>query len=270
MSGFCKMKNNRKNKIDTECKEKNNCIIKTKICTKCKAIKELTKFTKKASNKNGIRSECKDCQQAYNKKYGQDNRETIKIKKKLYYNKNKEIILKKQSIYYYNHKKERTAYYNGWKKENKHIIVKNKKDYAEKNKDKIKEGQKEYYKNNNDILKLKSKIWKKNNPDKVRHHSRVRRARKKFVDEHFDEICEKFVYSRFNYRCFNCGSENNLTIDHHYCLNDGYALDIDNAVVLCQSCNSSKRSKSPLDFYSKEKLKDLNKILQENNLEWKK
>lgn len=33
----------------------------TKICTKCKVKKELTKFHKNKSNKDGVRSECKTC-----------------------------------------------------------------------------------------------------------------------------------------------------------------------------------------------------------------
>ena len=71
----------------------------------------------------------------------------------------------------------------------------------------------------------------------------------------------KLVYERFNHKCFNCGSTNRLTIDHHYPLSLGYGLTLNNAVLLCRSCNSSKQDKMPQEFYTQEKLDILVSLL---------
>jgi hypothetical protein len=57
--------------------------------------------------------------------------------------------------------------------------------------------------------------------------------------------------------CANCGSNENLEIDHHYPLNKRFGLDLLNATQLCRACNASKSDKLPEDFYSKSKLKDI-------------
>jgi 5-methylcytosine-specific restriction endonuclease McrA len=67
----------------------------------------------------------------------------------------------------------------------------------------------------------------------------------------------KYIYSKFNHSCFNCGSEEKLCLDHHYPLSKGYPLILKNAVLLCGSCNTSKNNKFPQNFYTESKLKQL-------------
>lgn len=72
----------------------------------------------------------------------------------------------------------------------------------------------------------------------------------------------KNLYLKFNNKCFNCGSINHLEIDHHRPLASGHGLSIDNAVILCRSCNASKRDKSPEEFYSQDRLLQITQILE--------
>jgi 5-methylcytosine-specific restriction endonuclease McrA len=58
------------------------------------------------------------------------------------------------------------------------------------------------------------------------------------------------VLMKFEQMCFVCGSNIALCIDHHKPLNAGFGLVIDNAVVLCKRCNSSKCDRMPQDFYT--------------------
>lgn len=44
-----------------------------KICYTCKLEKSLTEFAKKKRNKDGFQSECKQCRQAYQQKWYQNN-----------------------------------------------------------------------------------------------------------------------------------------------------------------------------------------------------
>ena len=73
----------------------------------------------------------------------------------------------------------------------------------------------------------------------------------------------------FNYQCYNCKTYENLHIDHHKPLSKGYPLTLYNAVVLCQTCNQTKFTKMPEDFYSKSKLKRLEAKLNKINIRYK-
>ena len=56
-----------------------------KTCSKCKIEKELSDFYKKKASKDGFRSECKECNNLYSRKY-----------KRNYYHKNKDKIDKEK------------------------------------------------------------------------------------------------------------------------------------------------------------------------------
>ncbi|KKK48152.1 hypothetical protein LCGC14_3148020 [marine sediment metagenome] len=45
-------------------------------------------------------------------------------------------------------------------------------------------------------------------------------------------------------------------------LSKGFALKINNATILCRPCNSKKGTKLPKEFYTKEQLCELDKILK--------
>ena len=81
-----------------------------------------------------------------------------------------------------------------------------------------------------------------------------RRAKKQGLKENYTKDDRVYTMNLFNNICFNCGSTDNLEIDHHKCLNDGFPLSRTNAVVLCRSCNASKHTKKPKEFYSKDKI----------------
>ncbi len=68
------------------------------------------------------------------------------------------------------------------------------------------------------------------------------------------------VYARFDDKCFNCGTSSELSIDHHRPLSEGHGLRLENAVLLCVSCNASKSTKDPQDFYVQEQMEILDGI----------
>lgn len=89
-------------------------------------------------------------------------------------------------------------------------------------------------------------------------HTRLRdirrRERKRNLCESFTIKDYKYVIRQFNNKCFNCGSTKNPCIDHHYPLSHGNALTVDNAVLLCRSCNTKKGNKHPEQFYTMNQL----------------
>jgi 5-methylcytosine-specific restriction endonuclease McrA len=84
-----------------------------------------------------------------------------------------------------------------------------------------------------------------------------RRERKYGLDGVLSVQDLALIRERFSHQCFNCGRNDRLEIDHHRPLSRGHGLTIDNAVLLCRSCNASKRDQSPQDFYQQEKLEVL-------------
>ena len=139
-------------------------------------------------------------------------------------NKCKECDRKKVRAYYKKHAKEMNRYSRQW------------------------------YKDNIDRVRK----WKKDNKESQDEYKRIsrrkRRALKLKIEENYTKEDERYTRSLFNNCCANCGSTDNLTIDHHYPLSEGNALTRSNAVVLCGCCNSRKHTKQPQDFYSPEVL----------------
>lgn len=83
----------------------------SKHCWNCKETKPISCFSKQTRSKDGLQSQCKECDKRtreknkeqrlkYNREYYYNNQEQLLTKKKEYYVNNKEIILNKNSKYY--------------------------------------------------------------------------------------------------------------------------------------------------------------------------
>ena len=75
----------------------------------------------------------------------------------------------------------------------------------------------------------------------------------------------KYIWEKFNKRCFKCGPESNIialeemALDHTLPLAYLYRLD-ETATCLCSSHNSQKSDHFPVDYYNEEELNRLSKI----------
>ncbi len=78
---------------------------------------------------------------------------------------------------------------------------------------------------------------------------------------------EEVVFDVFGMRCVACGAEDDLVLDHHRPLQDGHAL-LHNAVPLCRTCNSRKRTNPPEEFYDGWKLTEIAVLLFETKTEF--
>ena len=74
------------------------------------------------------------------------------------------------------------------------------------------------------------------------------------------------IFNKFKKKCFKCKidltlkkGENRLNLDHTRPLSLLWQLD-DTATALCKNCNSAKRDKYPVDFYTNKQLLELSKI----------
>jgi 5-methylcytosine-specific restriction endonuclease McrA len=204
-----------------------------KFCSKCLVNKDTIFFGKRKTSKDGLDYICIICKRLEAKNTYQRLKEKINYKKRIYRQK-PEVKLK------------RALYAKLYKNPNrKNIIIKNRQKY----KDNI-----EYY-------RKRQKIWRMNNSDKVKVYKKKRKDTTRKLSFIYNINDQKITYRLFDNKCFNCDSIKKLCIDHHYPASKGFGLSLDNAVLLCNSCNSSKNNKLPHEFYSNSKLEQLNYIL---------
>ena len=154
------------------------------------------------------------------------------------------------------------AYRKQYYSQNRESILEKQKAYDDENREAIAE----YRKEHKEEISEYNRKWEKENKDKRKALSRKRRARMSEVKESYTPEMERFTSVFFGNKCYNCCSTENLTHDHHLPLSRGHALAPGNAVLLCKSCNSSKHNKLPKNFYSKEQLKEIT-LLLENQLQ---
>ena len=146
-----------------------------------------------------------------------------------------------------------------WCKENIGKLREQKRIWREKNKDKVKERMRSWQSSNRDKTRLACRMHHKKYPLLYKIYGIRRRDALRKLNEplNISNNFIKVVNSKFLNQCFNCKSTEKLSIDHHYPLSKGFPLSINNAVLLCRSCNSSKNNKLPESFYSPEQLTDL-------------
>ena len=217
-----------------------------KKCSKCKEVKVLTEFCKDKSRKDGLNIYCKPCKRKGQRVYRENNPEKVRERQRVYRENNLEKV----------RERKRT-----WKKNNLEKVRERQRIYRENNREKVRERNRVYRENNPEKARESRRTWQKNNPEKAREYNRKRRAMKLEVNENYTPEDERYTRLIFSEMCFKCKSKENLTIDHNYPLSEGNALERDNAVLLCQSCNSSKGTKRPEEFYSPLELYQLEYLL---------
>ena len=215
------------------------------------------------------------------KKYRENNKDKIKKRRKELYDINKDAINKKRRklidkrIKYTNEdqrKQARSMYSKKYTDKNRKKVNKKMRHWRNDNKDHVREYRKKYYTNNKERMSILGRlsyskhrhkriifqrILYRDQKEKYIAYSNKRRERKKIIGENFSESQIRSVYSKFKNKCYVCKLNTNLQVDHHYPLSKGFALTINNAVLLCRSCNLLKGVKLPETFYSPEQLTDL-------------
>lgn len=242
-----------------------------KKCSKCGELKDFSEFPKRKDSPDGFRNECKACRLNYQRKWNKEGSNKIEYKDSEGKKQCRKCmkILNADEFGSTKYTKDGLKSYckyckrqesNEWRKKNPNYNE----EYRRENLEKRKEYGIEYYRKNKKILTIKNKEyveknkksvseqkkrWYDKNKEKVKENKRRRRARIAGCDERYTAGDERITLVAFDNKCFNCSCTSNLHIDHHRPLIDGYPLSIGNAVVLCETCNKSKGTKSPEDFY---------------------
>ena len=131
---------------------------------------------------------------------------------------------------------------------NLEVVKQRQKNYRINNKDKLNVINQNWRDNNRDRIARTSSAWAKNNVEKRRGYWQRYHSQK--VSNAF-EISNSEIEKLYKSDCFYCGTSENITLDHVIPLSRGGKHSVGNIVPACGRCNSSKGSKTIIEWRSK-------------------
>lgn len=216
---------------------------KNKYCGICKTIKPLEDYYTDNRREDGRQTRCKACV----KQYYEDNKQ-------------------KRQEYARVHSKEEYVKECRRERDKRPDVKKKKADgdkrYREENKEQIAVNHRRWAAQNRHNLNAYYKQWRMDNLEHARMSHRIvmqrRRARLEGVENTLtkEQIKELFDQQKF---CSWCYSEENLSLDHIQPISKGGAHSVNNIMILCRNCNSSKGDKTLLEWF-------VHKSLQQNGI----
>lgn len=209
-----------------------------KTCSKCGVPKSLDAFYRWAKAPDGLRSQCKECFRLYSAEYRKNHVEEVRASKA----------------------RSAQKYRAG-----RRVYTKR---YRTVHAGEIRAANARYRRDHPDKTRQWGARYHATHPEACRKRSRLRRARARGVSECFTAEMEAFVLGFWGYRCAACGSDRDLCMDHWLPLHLGYALAVNNAVVLCRRCNRSKGPNLPKDVYDSPFVTFIQRDLEEQTYQW--
>lgn len=218
------------------------------------------------------------------REYARNHADDRKAYMEVYREENREELLQHGREYYHANQDRSLVMMKQYRDANREILNAKKREFHEVHKDTINAKRKqwydnlspdekeeylakhrEYYSNNAEQMKAYHRQWNKENLDKGLINQNKRRAMKAQLNENFTYDDYIYVRELFNDSCANCGSTENLHLDHHRPLSKGNPLTRENAVLLCATCNYKKHKRDPEVFYPQEKLQEIESKLFQGN-----
>lgn len=204
-----------------------------KICTKCKAEKPKSEFSKDSRDKSGLQSKCKSCASAYRLENLEKERDRARAR---YAVKGAEDLERQRARYAENPKK----------------FLDRGRAYREANKDKISATGREYRAENHKRIIEKKRAYHAANPEKHSVNCRNRRARDRNADGKHTAADIRAIFDNQRGLCANChtklikSGKDKYHVDHIIPIARGGSNWPSNLQCLCPFCNLSKNAKDPI------------------------
>jgi 5-methylcytosine-specific restriction endonuclease McrA len=226
----------------------------SKRCTKCGELKPATReFFRKRGN--GLRSECKRCQDDYNRAWYADNVEHAAEKRKMWANANPGRVAALRKANHETHKERDAARNKAWREANRERLAAAQKAYSEANRERKSEYYKAYRASHTDHIAERNKAYRVANPGKIRANQSRRRSRERNLPSMFTDIDLQTVLDYCGNCCAVCGQQLNGLfhrdhLDHWIpCSSSDCPGTVPwNMVPLCSTCNQSKSDKPASDW----------------------
>lgn len=261
----------------------------TKICSACRTRKILAEFHRAKRTPDGYACACKKCTSEYrrkryhenrdamrarNRKYGAEHREEIRAKARQYRLENGEKCRERARLWCHSHPEQAKAGRERQKLLHPERDREKSAAYNRRHPDRRREIGRRYRATHLEVCRARSRRQHQNNLAADRRYARARQAKKQGLGEKFSEIMEAFVTEFQEGRCAVCGhtrlpNEERLCIDHWMPLKKGYPLSMSNAVLMCRSCNSKKRTRLPCYVYPPQFVQATEAMLDDQTLAWK-
>ncbi len=189
---------------------------------------------------------------AWKRQYRKDHAEEMKAYRKRHYRETREACLRRGRE---------------WRDKNPQYHQKHTKRWHSNNKS----WSHKYYEDHKEDFARRQEEYRRQHPERVkavaRDGQRKRRANKIRLFEDFTIGHESFVREFWANRCAIChleqsGSRRKLAIDHWLPLSKGYALSIENAVLLCERCNAKKGGKWPWEVFDVRIVRGIEHLLE--------
>lgn len=135
-----------------------------------------------------------------------------------------------------------------WQKQNAERVAEKNARWYRANKEHVAVVKAAWREANKDRIAAVNRLWRLRNPDKTLAADHRRRARKTNAEGHFTRAQFDALCKQLGHRCFYCGKEEKLTVDHIVPLARGGSNWIENVVPACGSCNSRKHTKTAEEF----------------------
>jgi len=249
-----------------------------RICTACGIeFPETIEYFQLRARSDKFRSLCKGCISKQKAKNYQNNQEKFIVRSKMYYSEHKDRMRNWGREYYYRNKEritiqrieKREIYLNRsrlWREANKEYIVKKGKEYYDSHKESISKTAKIYRMKNEKIIAFKRRMKFEENPElylskrrayfienreKIRFYHHGRRVRIRELPSTLTISQWDSIKLSFDNKCCYCGESKPLAQEHFLpVIRDG-EYSHNNILCACQSCNSSKGTKSFFEWYPK-------------------
>jgi 5-methylcytosine-specific restriction endonuclease McrA len=191
-----------------------------KTCSQCGLEKDTSEFNKRTASKDGFAALCKACKAAYNKER--------------YYT-NHELFLEQKRKWREDNREQHRAY---------------SKRYAQEHPKEHNEASRKWNEKNPEKRRAITQRYRDRNPEKYRGYWTERRARKRAVytsPNLTEELALCFILMP---RCVQCGSSDNLQVDHIIPLAWGGPTMLNNFQTLCLKHNAAKGAHRATDYRS--------------------
>ena len=186
-----------------------------------------------------VSGQCRPCK----REYYAANRDTIVKQKQEHLAANREKHLERCRKYYAANRDKLLENKREYRAVNHEMRREYNQKYYAANRDALTKQHRAYYAANRDIIVKQKVKYRAANPDKGKANQLARRTRKLNNGGTLTAADVNFIRAAFPV-CLCCGIDTTLSIDHVIPLARGGRNEIDNAQILCRSCNSSKGIKT--------------------------